>query len=552
MIDDPAFYQGLPSDPELRRVAEEALEALLAHYPFWATDLGFHQWDHRLPDYEDASRQAFQDVIQRSREALAEIDPATLSKEDLADYRMLTNQLALVWRDETLDRQETRDPNLYNYIVSASLLSLARRQFGTPENRAVNAASRLEQVPGLLDYAKKTVDNPPKIFVEMAIPQFKATIPFFDLITEAFSGASSDAQRRVQRSVEKAKEAYEDFGRFLEDNLLSRAHGEYRLGAQRYQERLALQEGIDTPLDQLLQQGYDELARLHEAFDQAGHQIDPGRDPQEILDEVRRDHPRAEELIAYTSSVLGELRDFCTERRLLSIPDNAPDPDVVETPPFMRMTTYASIDPPGPFEKEAAQSYFQVTLPDPSWSEHDQDEHLKGYNSFAARIISVHEVYPGHYLQFLHLPRCVSTVRRILSSGAFVEGWAHYTEELMVEQGYYRGDPKMRLVQVAEALERVGRYIVGIRLHAEDMTFDQAQEFFVKECYLAPVHARRETLRGTVDPFYLIYTLGKLEILRLRERAQEEWGKAYSLNRFHNALLSHGYPMFPVVTALMF
>ncbi|MCY0881292.1 MAG: DUF885 domain-containing protein [Firmicutes bacterium] len=552
MIENTEFLSGLPAHPILRSVALHVLEGYFERYPSFATDLGLHQWDDKMPSFTMEARQLFVAILDAADKDMQRVDPSQLSPSDLADYHTLTNQIQLLRLDELRDVWEEKDPNIVNSIISGALLSLVRREFAPLEERGRHILSRLKASIALLDQVQVILDNPPEIFVQMAIAQFEASIPLFtEVIPQVFSKVSVDLSMQVENAAEALAKRYREFITFLQEKLLPRSHGDYRLGAQRYQERLALQEGVTTPLDTLLEQGYAELHRLQALFRETVAAINPHLSPEEVLAGVRRQHPLAQDLLNQVANTLIELRTFCEERDLISIPQ-APDPDVVETPAYMRETTLASIDPPGPFETEALQSFYQVTLPDPGWTSEQKEQLLEGFNYWGLHIISAHEVYPGHYVQFLHLRSGGSTVRKVFASGAFVEGWAHYTEEMVVDEGLGSGDPAMRLIQVMEALERVGRFIAGIEMHTGRRTFAEAQELFEKECYMAPVHARREALRGTEDPFYLIYTLGKLEILQLRREARKRWGSQFTLRRFHDALLSYGYPTFPILKTLLF
>lgn len=552
MISHPRFRNGLPSEPSLREVAEATVEAVLAHLPFWATDLGLHQWDDQMPDLEPGTVDGFARRLTELRTRLEAIDPRRLSTADRADWVTLRHAVGGVLHEIEVERPFEHDPNWYNSVVSQSLLLLARRRYAAPEVRAGALIRRLQAVPRLLARGERLLDNPPAVWVEVALRQFPATLPFLrEGLASAFSEQPEWAARVAEAGAEAAR-AFEHFAAFLADRWRGRGDGDYRLGEARFRQRLFWQEGIDTPVQALEAEGERELARLQEAWQEVAGRLGPGLSPRELMAEIGRHHPPADRLLSEARGVLGELRQFCEANALLTIPA-APDPAVVETPGFLRAITFASIDPPGPFEEQATEAYYQITLPDPTSSPADQEAHLEGYNPWGIRIISAHEVYPGHYVQYLRLPDAASSVRKTFGAGAFVEGWAHYTEELLWEAGYHTEDPdRFRLVQLMEALERVGRYLVAIRMHCRGMTVEEAERFFCEQCFMAPINARREALRGTMDPLYLIYTLGKLRILAMRERARKAWGKEFSFQRFHDALLSHGFPMLPVLEELLF
>lgn len=542
------FAAGLPQDVHLRDAVNILAEAFFSQYPMGATDLGLHDWDDALTDLSVQRQDAYLRQLRQAQRVLGQVNPAALTVDDQADHAVMTHAVALAI-DEQIDAPVfTRDPNFFNSVISGALLTLGRRKFGTEAQRAKAVASRLAQVPRLLQQAESLLENPPRLFVQIARQQFAQTLPFLtDSLRPMFPGVDSATGSRLDAGIQKSIDAYRKFLGYLEA-LEPQSHGDYALGAERYARRLNWQEHVSTPLDQLLQAGYTELNRLRE--DLASTITQCNRDLASILATMAQQHPAGDHLLDYAAGVLDELRQFVSERQLVTIPPGS-HPHVVETPAYLRAITFASIDPPGPFEEEATDAYYQITLPDPAWSASEQDQHLSTYTPWSIRIISAHEVYPGHYVQYLHLPRCSSTVRRMIPSGAFVEGWAHYTEELMVEQGYGHHDLQMRIAQIMEALQRVGRFIVGIRLHTHDISFDDAERFFEQECFMQALPAQREAIRGTMDPFYLIYTLGKLQIRALREEVERQWGRNFSLQTFHDRMLAHGYPPIPIVRDLL-
>ena len=541
-----AFERGLPSDPVLQPIAREFLEGLMAEMPFLATDLGIHQWDHEMPDLSPTRRKKWLDLLHQVQSQLADIEVSRLSAEDRADWVMLSNQVELALRDETDWNVTKKDPNWYNAVISESLMSLSRRSFGQTHVRAQHLVQRLRKAPQLLASARQLLDNPPLVFVEMAIEQFPLAVPMIRGLASAFSSIDADTAKDLEASSGELISAYEEFVRYLKQRWLPNAHGDYRLGEKRYQERLRWQEGVEQSLPELLERGYQELNRLRTLFAATTTEIDPMASASEVLARMAADVPSRDQVLGSVAKLVDELKHFVHGHHLLTLAENQP-PLIVETPAYLRMTTLASISPVGPFEEEAKESYFQVTVPE----EDSSPSQLSEFNPWTLAIIAAHEVYPGHYAQFLRLAEAKSTVRKILWSGAFVEGWAHYCEEMLIEAGYGQGHLMMRLAQIQEGLVRVGRFIVGIRLHTQDMTIDQAQEFFQETCMMGPDSARREALRGTSDPFYLIYTLGKLDILSLRQSQEQRLGEAFNLQTFHDQLLAHGAPTLAVLGELL-
>ena len=296
---------------------------------------------------------------------------------------------------------------------------------------------------------------------------------------------------------------------------------------------------VESPLDRLLEIGRQDLKRNQEEFKRVAAQIDPKRTPDQILEEAEKDHPPGGQLLQSFRDVLGGLRSFVETQQVVTIPSPVP-PIVEETPPFMRALTTASMDTPGPFEKVAKEAFFNVTLPEPGWSKQQTEEYLSGFNRGTIISTAVHEVYPGHYTQFLWIANAPTKVRKLVGCASNAEGWAHYSEQMMLDAGYGKGDLKVRLGQLQDALLRNARYIAGIQMHTGNMTLQQAIDFFVKEGYQVKPVAEKEAKRGTSDPTYLVYTLGKLEILKLREDYnRKKQGKA-SLQEFPRRVHARG------------
>ena len=323
------------------------------------------------------------------------------------------------------------------------------------------------------------------------------------------------------------------------------------LGESRFRAKLAAEEMITTPLDELLARGEAEVAQLQGEFRKTAAKIDPKRPFGEVQAELLLDHPAPERLIAETDARLAGLRSFLIEKAIVTIP-SAVMPRVTETPPFMRATTFASMSTPGPFEPKATEAYFNVTLPEKGWSAARTEDFMRGaFSRPLIDVVSIHEAFPSHYVQFLWLPKVDSIVRKYIGASSNIEGWAHYSEQMMLDEGYGGGDPKLRLMQLQDALLRAARYVVGIRLHTRGMTFDEGVAYFEKQGYQSHEVAVMEVKRGTYDPTYLYYTLGKLEILRLREDYKKKLGATYSLKRFHDALLAEGPIPLPLLRSAL-
>jgi len=303
---------------------------------------------------------------------------------------------------------------------------------------------------------------------------------------------------------------------------------------------------VDIPLDRLLEIGNQDLRRNQAEFKRIAAEIDGKRPAAEILKDLEKDHPPAGKLLQTFRDVLDGLRQFVESRKIITIPSAAPA-TVQETPPFLRALTTASMDTPGPFEMVAKEAFFNVTLPEKKWPKQEVEEYLAGFNRGTVISTAVHEVYPGHYTQFLWIRNAPGKVRKLIGCGSNAEGWAHYSEQMMLDEGYGNGDRKLRLGQLQDALLRNARFIAGIQMHTGKMTMEEAIEFFVKEGYQVRPVAEKEAKRGTSDPTYLVYTLGKLQILKLREDYKKLKGAQFSLQEFHDSFMRQGYPPIRIV-----
>jgi uncharacterized protein (DUF885 family) len=317
-----------------------------------------------------------------------------------------------------------------------------------------------------------------------------------------------------------------------------------------FEKKLRLDEGITLDADRLLAIALRELKATQDEFKGMAGRLDGG-DPISAWRQAKENHPAPGGLATAAQAQLDELMTFIDRNAIISRPEAEPV-IVAPTPDFYRWS-FASMWVPGPFEQKPTRAYYYLTDADPSWTDEKKEEHLRDFNYPTLWSISIHEVYPGHFLHFQHLRRVSSKVRKsiMFSPASFVEGWAHYCEQMMVEAGFRRTDHTLRLGQLAEALIRLARFVVSIRLHVEDMSVEQGMRFFRDETFLEESTARREAERGTFDPTYLVYSLGKLMLLKLRRDCKEQQGGQYSQRAFHDRLLANGTATFAVHRQLM-
>jgi len=449
-------------------------------------------------------------------------------------------------------RPWAKDPDSYSSGITNDAFVMISRTFAPQDQRLKSLISRLNLMPNALAEARSNLDNPPRIYTQIAIEQVDGNRDFFASDLPAAFAEVKDAAllAEFKTANDAVIDALENYKKWLESDLLQRSNGSFAYGADTLQKVLAADEMITTPLADLLSIAEADLKRNQQSFADAARRIDPTKAPAEVLADVKKDFPPASQLLAVTQSNLDGLAQFVREKRIIDLPP-APPARVVETPPFLRATTSASMDTPGPFEKVATEAYFTMTLPDPTWPQAEQDDFMSFWYRPQISNVSVHEVWPGHYVQFLYAKDFPSDVRKVFSAASNFEGWAHYCEQMMLDEGLHADDPRYRLAQVHLALLRDVRFIVGIKMHTQGMTMEQAQNMFVKNAYQPEAIAASEAKRGTSDATYGYYTMGKLMILKLREDYKTKMGDEYSLEGFHNTFVKLGPLPLPLIRKAM-
>ena len=523
------------------------------HYnPTLGTTAGFHQYDSQLEDYALATIAARIRSLQHFLAGFERFPATGLAPETAADREVVVHSIRSQLLELEILRAWEKNPDKYSSGIASSVFVIMSRTFAPPDERLKSVIARERLATRLLGQARANLRNPPRFYTEVAIEQLPGVIQFFkNDVPTAFKAVTDRALLdQFHESNQGAIEALSEYHRFLRNDLLPKSKGDFRIGGENYAKKLLYDEMVDTPLDKLLEVGYQSLRQNQQALRETASKIDPKRATREILEALEKDHPSADQLLQTFRDVLGELRDFIVQHKIVTLPSMMP-PVLEESPPFDRALTTASMDTPGPYEKVAKGAFFNVTLPERDWSRERIEEHLESFNRGTIISTAVHEVYPGHYTQFLWVQNAPSKVRKLISGDTNSEGWAHYTEQMMLDEGYGNGDLKLRMRQIQDALLRNARYIVGIEMHTAKMTFEQGVDFFVKEGYQTHTLALIETKRGTSDPTYLYYTLGKLEILKLREDYRKMRGAKFSLLEFHNQFLAQGAPPIKIVRRSM-
>ncbi len=549
---------------QLSRATDAYFDQVYFRYgPSNATSDGFHQYDSQLEDFsrpavnaEIAALKSFESRIAAIRPDDSPADFVPRSDREIVLANIRSQLLTL----ETI-RPWAKDADSYSSTCANGAFVLMERNFAPPDDRLRSLIAREKLMPALLAAARQNLQNPPRIFTEIAIDQLPDIISFFQNdLPQAFAEAKDPSLKaEFAKSNAAVVAGLRDYLHWLKTDLLSRSNGDFRIGADAFHKKLEYDEMVDLPLDKLLQIGWSDLRKNRDHFRQVAAELEPGKDPRAVLAELDAMHPAPSQLLDSFRATFNSLVSFIRAHHIVTIPSNV-RPIVEETPPFMRATTFASMDTPGPYETHSADAYFNVTLPDPSMTPAQVEGYMNSFNIGTIISTAVHEAYPGHYVQFLWLPQAPSKVRKLLGANTDVEGWAHYCEQMMLDEGY--GQPGagakderesrfLRLGQLQDALLRDARFIVGIEMHTGNMSIEQAEEFFQKEGYQSKETAIVETRRGAGDPTYLYYTLGKLEIMKLRADVEKKEGAAFSLEKFHDDFLRQGFPPIKIVREAM-
>jgi len=541
------LFSVLPVCAETQTVADFNLlvdkyfDSYFSFHPTDATAAGFHQYDQKLEDYSAA---AHEQQIRGLKEFLSEfeaIDGSRLPADTAADREWIISSIHSGLLELENIQMWKKDPDHYTGAVTNSIFVIMKRNYAPPEDRLRSVIERDRQIPKALEYARQNLKNPPNIYTQIALEQLPDETDFFRKdVPEAFSSVKDPKLlAEFKASTQGVIEAFGSYQKYLQESVLPHANGDFRLGAENYRKKLLYDEMVDIPLDRLLAIGFDDLHRNQEALKKVAAQIDPKRSVQEVVTELQSQHPAPDRLLQAFRDTFGGLTQFIDAKKIVAIPPGEP-PILEDTPPFERATTEASIDTPGAYETHDRKAFFNVTTPDPKWPPERTEEWMKTFNNSMIPGTAIHEVYPGHFVQFLWIDKNPSKIRKLIFSGTNAEGWAHYCEQMMLDEGYNNGDPKLRLGQIEDALLRDARYIVGIQIHTGNMTLDQARQFFIREGFQTAAVADVETKRGTSDPTYLMYTLGKLQILKLRDDYRKMRGNDFSLLEFHNRLMEQG------------
>jgi len=545
-------------DAAFERLAEEFTRDYLEWRPGQGVDLGLHQYDGKVTDYSRGSVAAERARLKRAEQALKRIPVQKLSARASSDYRLL--QAAIHKELFRFEDMQSFSRNPMSYARALEVLIYVKRDFAPLPERVRSIISILNHSPAIFAAARQNLDSSlPQPFVETAIEIANGSADFLEKDLVAGLKELQDDSLRAQFNAanQRAIAELRSYVAWLKKEKLpkaDKANKAFALGRGKFAKMLREGELIDWSPDRILEMGLRQLRREQQTLAEAAKEIDPTKKPVEVLREIQRDHPTAEGLIPDTRKNLEAIRKFLIDRRIITVPSEV-RARVEETPQFDRATSFASMDTPGPFETKATEAYYYVTPVESDWTPKQKEEWLTAFNYYTTDVVTIHEAYPGHYVQFLCLNASpANRLEKIFTSYAFVEGWAHYTEQMMVDQGFGPNMPsasgqspaliaaKYRVAQSDEALLRLCRLCCSIKLHCHGMAVDEATKFFQENAYYEEKPARQEAIRGTFDPEYLYYTLGKLQILKLRSDWQKQEGASFTLQRFHDEMLRHGAP----------
>ncbi len=536
------------SADRLSELEDEVYKHGFSIRPDYAIFLGLHDYDGLLPQF---SADAIEKWIPKAKELLEQLkqtDTKGFDKRRSLDCKLLVMLLEKALFDFQDLRIHIEDPIAYSN--SLNVQTYIARDYAPAEHRARAIIKHLRTIPDFLQTARKNLSQTlSKPHIKVSIEILKGTPANFQAAQRLLETVSAELRREFEDAQAAAVNAIQEFSRSLEEEYLPRAKEDFALGNEKLARLLWVNERIETPLKEVLEMGLRDTEKNKKELLELTKKIDPSKTSQEVLLQIAQAHSTAESLIKDTENLLEEIRQYVIGHNLVSIPSEERC-KVTETPTFARGVFTAAMDSPGPFETGSKQALYYVTPVDPKWSKERQEEWLRYLNTASLKAISIHEAYPGHYVQFLHIRHLKTRASKTFFSYAFVEGWAHYCEEMLLQEKYGEGDVGLKLSQLKAALVRDCRYVCSIKMHTREFTLEQATQFFVENALMERLPAEREALRGTFDPGYYSYTLGKIFIKRTKEKYLESHPNT-SLREFHDGLLSLGSPPVGLLETLM-
>ena len=545
------------ADAAFQKLSDDFITGYLNWRPGQGVGLGYHNYDGKVTDLSKSSLDKELTRLKDYDQKLAATDTSRLSAKMFYDFRILRSAIS----NEILSFEEmgAYDKNPMTYAGAVDVSIYIKRNFAPIEGRIKSIIAIEDNAPNVFKAAKANLkDTLAKPLVETAIQVAQGSADFLNGdLKVALKAVKNDSLMKAFNAANKvAIDAINDYADWLKKEKLPKVNNNYAIGVAAYKKMLLYSEGITLSPDKILEIGLSTLKKEQAVFNAAAKTINRNKKPIDVYHDLQKDHPTAENLIPEAKKHLEAIHQFLITKGIVSMPSTV-NVNIQPTPQYARATSTASMDTPGPFETVATEAYYYITPVDPKWTAQQKEDWLRQFDYYTTDNITIHEVYPGHYTQFLHLNASPATrVEKIFGSYAFVEGWAHYCEQMMADEGYgHNGDTitaaKYRLAQSGDALLRLCRLCVSIKMHCHNMTVDEGTKFFMDNWYQGDKPSRQEALRGTFDPGYLFYTIGKLEILKLRSDYKKQEGKNFTLKKFHDEMLNHGMPQLYLLREVM-
>jgi len=532
--------------PTFARFVDRYLDDFARRHPSIAAGNGIHDHDDRLDDFSAAGIAAEIKTLEQDATQLRAFDAKQLTPDERVDQRILLGIIDGWLLEQKTLQNWRRNPMLYASALADGVHNLMTMASDPAPVRMRRIISKLRQVPAFLSDAKTNVVNPPRLFAERGTAFMRGAQEMLgrDLDLAFASEPNAALRDSLRKAADVAIPQIAAYVAYLERDVIPKASGDFTIGAANLSRRYLAEELIDTPLATMVAIGERELARSQAEFRAAAAKLDPRRDPVKVWEDVRKDHPKMGGVVAATQTIVDSLSAFVAARGIATLP---PTERVIVAPALPFDLGFASMHASPPLEKTPVKSVYYITDAQPGLSPAEQEAWLERYNYASLTNTSAHEAMPGHWLHSTYMRRTPGKVRRIWiglnpfpqpSSGQ--DGWAHYAEQMVLDEGYRNGDPKLRLAQVSDALTRICRLLSGIKLHTKQWTLADSQRCFEKEAYVAAPAAKREAERATYDPTYGGYFLGKRGILKLRTDYQKRMGAKFSLREFHERFMTNG------------
>ncbi len=542
-------------DAKLTTFFKHYLDELFRRKPYDATRLGDHRFDALLDDLSPKARADWTELARRTLRELPEhIDYKKLTRAGQIDFEIFRHDLTrTIWLAENTHPFED-DPRVYNEYISDSIYLLLTQSSLPKATNIKNCVARMAHIPRVVAAARASLKQPPRVFVETAIRQNRGAIAFYEHGIFELTGETPQVSE-LSRAARPVVECLKSYQQFLENDLLPRAKGDWRLGAEKFAKKLDLELDANLSAAEVLHEAEAEFARVETEMYVITRQLWSRIFPNEalppddadgrratitrVLARLNQDHGRTEELVRDARTLVARIKTFITAHDILRLPE--PDRcQVVEMPEFQRGNTVAYLNPAPPLDPKAA-SVYAISPPPRDWDSHRVSSYLEEYNRYMLQLLTIHEGYPGHYVQLEYSNRNPSLIRRVLSSGVFAEGWAVYTEQMMLDQGFGDGDLALRLNQLKWYLRAVANAILDHRMHCTGMTDEEALAFLTRRAFQTEGEALGKIIRAKQSSCQLsTYFVGRTAFYRLRQQIEREQGKHFNLGRYHEAVLDHG------------